>query len=124
MCEEEGAGSGDSASRKSPAADKVDFSGMDWFAGNGVSVISPLQLDKIAASRLISMMADKILMQASDVRLKKVRAVCVPARSKVCLLLYHLEVATRIPHSDWSLIPLFSHDLLERLPKNQAAHMR
>jgi hypothetical protein len=40
---------------------------MDWFAGNGVDGISPLQLDMIAASMLNPMMADRLFMQTSVV---------------------------------------------------------
>jgi hypothetical protein len=92
MCEAEGAGSGDSPSRKSPAEDNVDFSGIELFAGNGVGLISPLQLDKIAASMLIAVMADRVLIQASVGIFSGIRAVRVPAGSKVYTSLYHLKV--------------------------------
>jgi hypothetical protein len=82
MCGEEGAGSGDSPSRKSPADGKAEFSGIDSFAGSGVGVISPLQLDKIAASMLIPTMADRVLIQSSDVIFSGARAVRVPGRVK------------------------------------------
>src|SRR5215216_1675954 len=63
----EGAGARDSPSRKSTAEDKADFSGIDSFTGIGVGVISPEQLDKSAASMLIPVMADRVLMQTSVV---------------------------------------------------------
>src|SRR5215207_6194877 len=70
----DGAGARDAPSRKRAAEDKADFSGMDSFTGNGVCVISPAQLDKSAASMLIPVMADRVLMQTSVVIFSRVRA--------------------------------------------------
>lgn len=75
MCEAEGAGAGDSASRKSPSDGKTEFSMGASDAGNGVGLVSPLQLAKITASVLTPKTADRILMQASDVMFSKIGTV-------------------------------------------------
>ena len=73
--------SGDSASRKSAADVKVEFSGIDSFAGNGVGVIAPRQLDKSAASMLSLTIADRVLIQTSAMMFSRICTASVLARS-------------------------------------------
>ena len=72
MCDAEGVGSVDSASRKSASDGKTELSIGVSDAGNGVGVgagvISPPQLAKITANVLTPKTAGRILMNASDVQ--------------------------------------------------------